>query len=402
MILEHVGIAARDIAATLDTYRRLLGLDAYKAETVAREGVRTHFLDTGARLELLEALGDDSPVARHLDRRGEGVHHLAFRVPDVDAAAARLMAVGVPLLSETPRTGADGKRVVFVHPKATHGVLVELLADDPDALPEPEWADTSAGRLAAYRFGHRHDTQGAARPVALVLHGAAGSTRLETLLLARLLEPAAHVVALDLPGHGQSGDGEASGGDPAITFEGTMEAIIGAMDALGLDRPHVVGYSFGGAVALMLAALHPERVARVAVHATNLTWDAPTVAAMTRRLSPDLLERRFPDAWARFEAAHDGRTRALFARVAAFSATIPEFALHADVLLARVAAPVLVTAGDRDELFPLARTLALHAALPTASLGVLPGHRHALSPEASRALAPLVAAHLAAEPPGAP
>ena len=397
MILEHVGIAAADLAATLGTYRRLLGLDVYKTETVEREGVRTHFLDTGARLELLEALSPESPVARHIERRGAGVHHLAFRVPDVDAAAARLASAGVPLLSETPKAGADGKRIVFLHPRATHGVLVELLSDDPDALPDPDWADTPAGRIAAYRFGARHDAEGSERAVVLVLHGAAGSTRLETLLLARLLEPSGHVVALDLPGHGQSPDARSSegSGDAAITFEGTMGAVAGAMDALGIGRAHVAGYSFGGAVALFLAALHPERVARVAVHATNLVWDDATVAAMTRLLSPAVLARRFPDVWARFEAAHGGRSSEIFARVAAFSAGIPALAADAAALTARIAAPVLVTAGDRDELFSIDRTLALRASLASASLGILPGHRHALTPEAARAIAPLVAAHLA-------
>lgn len=386
MILEHLGIASADAAATLATLDRLFGLAAYKSETVEREGVRTHFVDTGARLELLEALSPESPVARFLEKRGEGVHHLAFRVPDVDAAVVRLRAAGVPLLADAPKPGADGKRIVFLHPKATPGLLVELLSDDPDALPEPDWADTPAGRLAAYRFGRPAD---APRPSILVLHGAAGSTRLETLLLARLLEPHGHVVALDLPGHGRSG------GSGEITFEGTMAAVVGAMDALGLDRPHVVGYSFGGAVALVLAAEHPERVARLAVHATNLAWDDATVAGMTRRLRPDVLERRFPDAWARFEAAHEGRTRDVFDRVATFSGTIPAFAPRAADVLARVAAPTLVTAGDADELFPLDRTLALRSALPAASLGILPGVRHALTPEAARTLAPMIAAHFA-------
>ncbi len=392
MVLEHVGIAAADLAATLGTYRRLLGLDVYKTETVEREGVRTHFLDTGARLELLEALSPESPVARHIERRGAGVHHLAFRVPDVDAAAARLAAAGVPLLSETPKTGADGKRIVFLHPKATHGVLVELLSDDPDALPTPEWADTPAGRLAAYRFGARHDADGNARPAILVLHGAAGSTRLETLLLARLLEPTGHVVALDLPGHGQSSSKWAMVRSRSRARWARSSGRWTRSASRGRTSP---GTASAARSALFLAALHPERVGRVAVHATNLVWDDATVAAMTRRLNPAVLARRFPDVWARFEAAHGGRSSDLFARVGAFTATIPAFAADAHALAARIAAPVLVTAGDRDELFSIDRTLALRDALPSAALGILPGHRHALTPEATRAVAPLVAAHLA-------
>ena len=125
--VEHIGIAVRDVDAVVKTFRELLGTDLYKAETVANQQVRTHFLDAETtKLELLEALDDSSPVQRFLDRKGDGLHHLAFEVPDLDATMRRLRDAGVELLSETPQEGADDKQIVFVHPKQTHGVLVEF------------------------------------------------------------------------------------------------------------------------------------------------------------------------------------------------------------------------------------------------------------------------------------
>lgn len=125
--LEHIGIAVRDADAITELYEQLLGLRPYKAETVEREGVRTHFLQAGtAKLELLEALGPDSPVAKYLDKRGEGLHHLAFEVADIHAEMQRLRDLGFTPLSDEPRPGADGKLIFFLHPKQTHGVLVEF------------------------------------------------------------------------------------------------------------------------------------------------------------------------------------------------------------------------------------------------------------------------------------
>lgn len=125
--LEHIGIAVREPAAVAELLERLLGIEQYKTEEVLSEGVRTHFLDAGgAKLELLEALNDSSPVARFLERRGEGVHHLAFEVDDVADTIRRGRELGLVPLSEEPIPGADGKHVAFFHPKSTHGVLIEV------------------------------------------------------------------------------------------------------------------------------------------------------------------------------------------------------------------------------------------------------------------------------------
>lgn len=382
--LEHVGWAVADLDATRDALRRVLGLVPYKTETVAREGVRTHFLDAGAKLELLEATVPDSPVAAFLAKKGPGLHHLAFDVDDLDATFARLNDAGVPLLADAPKAGADGKRIFFVHPKATPGVLVEFCADDPSAMPEPSFVPFAGGEIATYAFGSD------ARPPLVLLHGAGGSTRLETLALARQLQTDFRVVAFDLPGHGRSEDD----GRAPITFERMQAATLAVLDATGGERAALAGYSFGGAIALFVAATHPERAARVAAHATNVFWDEAMVRGMAKRVNVEAIRRR-ADVWAMLDDAHVGRAAALFPRVAAFSATIPAFREDAERLLPNVTAPVLLTAGDRDDLFPLAATLRLRDALPDASLGLIPGLRHRLEPAGARAVAAMWKAWLA-------
>jgi len=127
--LHHVGIAVRSLEASLATYRRL-GLPAASVEEIPTEGVRAAFLDVGdARLEILESLRPDGVNARFIERRGEGLHHVAFAVVDIREEMSRLRDAGFRLVDEAPRPGAHGRQVAFVHPKAAHGVLVELVQD---------------------------------------------------------------------------------------------------------------------------------------------------------------------------------------------------------------------------------------------------------------------------------
>ncbi|MCC7417986.1 MAG: methylmalonyl-CoA epimerase [Acidobacteria bacterium] len=126
-VLEHVGIAVRDLDAALAFYRDALGLEVQAAEEVGSQRVRAHFVSVGAsKLELLEATAPDSPIASALEKRGPGLHHITLRVDDLDAALAHLKARGVRLIDEHPRPGAGGSRVAFIHPSSAHGVLVEL------------------------------------------------------------------------------------------------------------------------------------------------------------------------------------------------------------------------------------------------------------------------------------
>jgi LAO/AO transport system kinase len=128
-VLDHIGIAVRRLDERLPFYRDLLGLAHEGTEEVATEGVRAAFLPAGrTRLELLEPLRDDATLARHLEKRGEGVHHLCFEVADLEAVLARLEAAGHEIVGGGARPGAEGSRVAFLHPKRTGGVLVELRA----------------------------------------------------------------------------------------------------------------------------------------------------------------------------------------------------------------------------------------------------------------------------------
>ncbi|MDC7994953.1 methylmalonyl-CoA epimerase [Altibacter sp. HG106] len=125
--VEHIGIAVKDIVSANKTYEALLGVAPYKSETVESEAVTTSFFQCGeTKIELLEATREDSAIAKSIVKRGEGVHHIAFSVEDIEAEIARLSELGFTVLNERPKRGADNKWVAFLHPKSAHGVLVEL------------------------------------------------------------------------------------------------------------------------------------------------------------------------------------------------------------------------------------------------------------------------------------
>ena len=128
MKIDHIGIATRGIEESLSFWRDALGLEVRHTETVEEQGVRVAMLPVGEpRVELLEPTGPDTPVAKFLEKRGPGIHHVAVRVPDIRAALARLKAEGARLVDEEPRNGAGGCLVAFVHPASAGGVLLELV-----------------------------------------------------------------------------------------------------------------------------------------------------------------------------------------------------------------------------------------------------------------------------------
>jgi methylmalonyl-CoA epimerase len=134
-VLDHIGIAVSDLPASLAFFRDSLGLHLEASEEIASQKVRAHFLKTGqSSLEILEATAPDSPIAKYLEKRGPGIHHVALRVDDIAAALAHLKARGVRLIDEKARPGAEGALVAFIHPSAAHGVLVELKQPAP-AVP---------------------------------------------------------------------------------------------------------------------------------------------------------------------------------------------------------------------------------------------------------------------------
>ncbi|OQD44298.1 methylmalonyl-CoA epimerase [Croceivirga radicis] len=125
--IEHLGIAVKDLESANILFEKLLGTPHYKVEEVPTEGVRTSFFKSGPnKIELLEATTEDSPIAKFLSKKGEGVHHVAFAVDNIEEEISRLKKEGFTVLNETPKKGADNKLVAFLHPKTTNGVLVEL------------------------------------------------------------------------------------------------------------------------------------------------------------------------------------------------------------------------------------------------------------------------------------
>lgn len=128
--IDHVGIAVRDLEEAVEHYRRTLGLEPAHRETVADQGVEEVLFGVGTSyIQLLGALGPDTPVGRFLERRGEGLHHVGYRVDDIPAALSALAEQSVPLVDEVPRPGSRGTTVAFVHPRGFGGVLVELVQE---------------------------------------------------------------------------------------------------------------------------------------------------------------------------------------------------------------------------------------------------------------------------------
>ncbi len=125
--IEHIGIAVKDLAASNLLFEKLFGAPAYKEEAVESEGVKTSFFLNGPnKIELLEATNPDSPIAKFIEKKGEGIHHIAFDVEDIELEMKRLSEEGFTLLNTVPKKGADNKLVCFLHPKTTNGVLIEL------------------------------------------------------------------------------------------------------------------------------------------------------------------------------------------------------------------------------------------------------------------------------------
>ena len=125
--IEHIGIAVNSLEESNLVFEKLFGAPAYKSEWVESEGVKTSFFMNGPnKIELLEATHSDSPIAKFIEKKGEGIHHIAFDVEDIVLEIARLKAEGFVVLNEVPKKGADNKLVAFLHPKTTNGVLIEL------------------------------------------------------------------------------------------------------------------------------------------------------------------------------------------------------------------------------------------------------------------------------------
>lgn len=125
--IEHIGIAVKDLEQSNELFAKLFGTPHYKIEEVASEGVKTSFFKSGPnKIELLAATNSESPIAKFIGKKGEGIHHIAFAVDDIQSEINRLKNEGFIVLNEIPKKGADNKLIAFLHPKATNGVLIEL------------------------------------------------------------------------------------------------------------------------------------------------------------------------------------------------------------------------------------------------------------------------------------
>ena len=125
--LEHIGIAVKNLDQSNVLFAKLLGQEHYKIEIVESEGVRTSFFElNGVKIELLEAMGESSPIKKFIEKRGEGIHHIAFEVRGIESKMKEYESKGFEVINAAPKNGADNKRICFLHPKSTDGVLIEL------------------------------------------------------------------------------------------------------------------------------------------------------------------------------------------------------------------------------------------------------------------------------------
>ena len=125
--IEHIGIAVKDLNHSNELFKKLFGKDHYKVEAVESEGVSTSFFMLGeTKIELLQATNEDSAIAKFIDKKGEGIHHIAYAVDNINTEMERLKAEGFEILNKEPKPGADNKLICFLHPKSTNGILVEL------------------------------------------------------------------------------------------------------------------------------------------------------------------------------------------------------------------------------------------------------------------------------------
>ena len=355
----------------MELFEKLLGYGPYKSETVQREGVSTYFFGDGGisgqapKIELLEALDPDSPVARFLEKRGSGLHHVAFEVRDLKQEMARLRELGFQLLSDAPKPGADGKQIAFLHPKSTAGVLVEL-CESVRVHRQAVQVPYRDAHLTVWVSGPLD------APPLLVLHGALGSTVLETDRLVRHWEKTYRVYALDFMGHGDS----AAFAEEAFMWTGFVDNVRAVLNHFALRRCHLFGFSMGAGVALTSALHFPDVIDRLAVHGVNVQWSSDEVDRMVAPMDPASMRKDRP-FWAQRLADVHGADRweRLVEQIVHFTRELPERWMTADELQA-VHQPTLVSHGDQDRFFDVRHAVALWRALPHTQLWILPGLDH--------------------------
>ena len=366
--IDHLGIAVQDIEAVTTFFAKLFRALPYKTEEVEAQGVRTHFIRAGStKIELLESISSDSPVARYLEKRGEGIHHVAFEVPNIRSAWKHAKSLGYEPLGEGPSEGADNKLIFFLHPRQTHGMLIEFCQSQRVPL-DPVLISAEGGRLAVYELGE------ATGPPVVILHGAAGCTTMETERITHRLSSHYHVLALDFGGHGRSDAFK----DTSFTPDFFLQNVERVFDYFSLKKAHIFGFSLGGFIALLFAATHPDRVKKLAVHAVNLFWDEQLMEKMVSRVDATDIQQSSPEL-SRFLSDMHGADKwvSLFERSHAYSKNIPRFKTRYEKAF-EVSARTLVSAVHDDDLFSIDSPVNLHKRLKNSKLAVIPGRRHAL------------------------
>ena len=367
-LLDHIGIAVQDKDKVEQLFSNLIGETSYKQEDVLSQGVRTHFISAGnTKLELLESLDPASPIARYLEKNREGIHHLAFEVENIGQMWEKVKEKGYSPLGEKPSTGADGKLIFFLHPRDTHGMLIEFCQSQRTPL-KPTMIPFGGEELAVFELGEQNE-----HPL-IILHGAAGCTQMETAALATRLSTSFRVYALDFTAHGKSDSLE----EREFSRDLFAENVLALYQHFDLARAHLFGFSLGGFIALSLAVEYPERVNALAVHGVNLIWNQNLVDRMIARLDHEGIQEKSP-ALARYLSSMHGadRWKPLFDRMKEYTQKLPSYsAKHKGPI--SLDTPALVSSVHDDDLFPLDSTLYVHNELPNSKLAIIPGHRHAL------------------------
>ena len=352
-------------------------------ENVPAQSVKTYFIDAGnTKLELLEATSADSPIARYLEKHKAGIHHIAFEVANIKSAWKRLEKLGYALIGDGPSPGADGKLIFFMHPRQTHGMLIEFCQ-----LQRPELAETRVpfrnGSLAVYVCGEEE------KPPLVLLHGAAGCIQMELEPLVRRLSKYYRLYALDFPAHGRS---DAFADQP---FRPTLfiDSVAAVFDHFSLAQANLFGFSLGGFIALSFAYQYPERIRRLAAHATHVFWDQALVDRMMTRLDHEQIQEKSPDLVAYLAQMHSGGDWvSLFERTKDYTLNILNFQ-EAYLHVRTVQTPTLISAVDEDDLFDVDSPVHLHKALPNSNLAIIPGKRHAFQNVNLDLVVPLLRRH---------
>ena len=378
--LEHIGIAVHDAELVTRLYKSLFGVSPYQRETVQTERIRTHFfsVDT-AKLELLESLAPDSAVGRFLAKRGEGLHHLAFEVENIHAEMKRLRSLGFTPLSDTPQPGADGKLIFFLHPKQTHGVLVEFCQQSRYEFHR---------RKIPFRTSHLsvHTAGSSSNPPVLLLHGGLGSVQLELAPLMQALATTFFVIGINQIGHADSGPIP----QDSNLQELGIDQVHTVLDAFELTQAVLFGFSMGGSIALHATHALPHRISKLVILGVNYTWNKDTINLALERIDPDNIRTQAP-IWADRLRLEHGNPR--WERLARWLQMLIRFHTKRppkDQVLHNIHTPTLVCAGDRDRLYPLEHTLHLYRQIPESSLAILPDVEHDMQHVNPRAFADLM------------